>query len=103
MLVGGGHAHVQVIRALNAAARPPNVRVSLIDPQQGTRAVNQGWLAPHATPFEAIEEELVRSGLFLGVPLNSARTPGSFRQQALHSAASVVSQSSVGAREVGCE
>ena len=33
LLVGGGHAHVQVIKALNAAARPPHVRVSLIEPQ----------------------------------------------------------------------
>ena len=33
VLVGGGHAHVQVIKALNAAARPGNVRVSLIEPQ----------------------------------------------------------------------
>ena len=33
VLVGGGHAHVQVIRALNAAARPRSVRVSLIEPQ----------------------------------------------------------------------
>ena len=33
VLVGGGHAHVQVIRALNAAARPRGVRVSLIEPQ----------------------------------------------------------------------
>ena len=32
MLVGGGHAHVQVIKALNGAARPHNVRVSLIEP-----------------------------------------------------------------------
>ncbi|KAL7485905.1 hypothetical protein ACHAW6_011502 [Cyclotella cf. meneghiniana] len=33
VLVGGGHAHVQVIKALNARARPENVHVTLIDLQ----------------------------------------------------------------------
>jgi NADH dehydrogenase FAD-containing subunit len=33
VLVGGGHAHVQVIKALNKAARPTNLRVTLIDTQ----------------------------------------------------------------------
>ena len=32
VLVGGGHAHVQVIKALNYAALPEGVRVTLIDP-----------------------------------------------------------------------
>ena len=34
ILVGGGHAHVQVIKALNTASRPANVDVTLIDLQQ---------------------------------------------------------------------
>ena len=33
VLIGGGHAHVQVIKALNANSRPPNVHVTLIDLQ----------------------------------------------------------------------
>ena len=33
VLVGGGHAHVQVIKALNAHSRPPNLNVTLIDLQ----------------------------------------------------------------------
>lgn len=33
VLVGGGHAHAQVIRALNWASRPDNLKVTLIDPQ----------------------------------------------------------------------
>ena len=33
VLIGGGHAHVQVIKALNAAARPKNLDVTLIDAQ----------------------------------------------------------------------
>jgi selenide,water dikinase len=31
ILVGGGHAHVQVLKALNAQARPAHLRVTLID------------------------------------------------------------------------
>jgi selenide,water dikinase len=34
VLIGGGHAHVQVIKALNAASRPANLRVTLIDAVQ---------------------------------------------------------------------
>ena len=33
VLIGGGHAHVQVIKALNSNSRPPNVHVTLIDLQ----------------------------------------------------------------------
>ena len=33
VLVGGGHAHAQVIKALNGASRPSNLRVTLIDKQ----------------------------------------------------------------------
>lgn len=33
VLIGGGHAHVQVIKALNAATRPSNIDVTLIDMQ----------------------------------------------------------------------
>jgi len=33
VLVGGGHAHAQVIKALNKASRPANLRVTLIDQQ----------------------------------------------------------------------
>ena len=33
VLVGGGHAHVQVIKALNKASRPDNIHVTLIDMQ----------------------------------------------------------------------
>ena len=33
VLVGGGHAHVQVIKSLNAQARPPNLHVTLVDMQ----------------------------------------------------------------------
>lgn len=33
VLIGGGHAHVQVIKALNFSTRPPNVEVTLIDIQ----------------------------------------------------------------------
>lgn len=33
VLVGGGHAHVQVIRALNSVARSPYLQVTLIDSQ----------------------------------------------------------------------
>ena len=33
VLVGGGHAHLQVIKALNKAARPSNLDVTLIDMQ----------------------------------------------------------------------
>ena len=33
VLIGGGHAHVQVIKALNANSRPLNVHVTLIDLQ----------------------------------------------------------------------
>ena len=31
VLIGGGHAHVQVIKALNRGARPPHLHVTLID------------------------------------------------------------------------
>ncbi|KAL3915312.1 MAG: hypothetical protein SGILL_005711, partial [Bacillariaceae sp.] len=31
VLIGGGHAHVQVIKALNHASRPKNMQVTLID------------------------------------------------------------------------
>ena len=34
VLVGGGHGHVQVIKALNRLARPSSVSVTLIDPQE---------------------------------------------------------------------
>ena len=34
VLVGGGHAHVQVIKALNRASRPSRVHVTLIDVQK---------------------------------------------------------------------
>ena len=34
VLVGGGHAHIQVIKALNAQARPEHLRVTLIDVQK---------------------------------------------------------------------
>ena len=34
VLVGGGHAHVQVIKALNSAARPSSLQVTLIDAQK---------------------------------------------------------------------
>jgi len=33
VLIGGGHAHVQVIKALNATSRSPNLHVTLIDLQ----------------------------------------------------------------------
>ena len=33
VLIGGGHAHVQVIKALNATSRPSNLHVTLIDLQ----------------------------------------------------------------------
>jgi NADH dehydrogenase FAD-containing subunit len=33
VLIGGGHAHVQVIKALNVATRPSNIEVTLIDMQ----------------------------------------------------------------------
>jgi NADH dehydrogenase FAD-containing subunit len=33
VLIGGGHAHVQVIKALNAQSRPGNLNVTLIDLQ----------------------------------------------------------------------
>ena len=33
VLVGGGHGHVQVIKALNRLSRPASVHVTLIDPQ----------------------------------------------------------------------
>ena len=34
VLIGGGHAHVQVIKAFNKASRPPNLKVTLIDVQK---------------------------------------------------------------------
>lgn len=34
VLVGGGHAHAQVIKALNKASRPKNLQVTLIDVQK---------------------------------------------------------------------
>jgi len=34
VLVGGGHAHVQVIKALNAQATPSNLKITLIDAQK---------------------------------------------------------------------
>jgi selenide,water dikinase len=34
VLIGGGHAHVQVIKALNKASRPDNLQVTLIDVQK---------------------------------------------------------------------
>lgn len=34
ILIGGGHAHVQVIKALHHAARPERLRVTVIDPQE---------------------------------------------------------------------
>ena len=34
VLVGGGHGHVQVIKALNRLSRPASVHVTLIDPQE---------------------------------------------------------------------
>ena len=34
VLVGGGHAHAQVIKALNVASRPKNLQVTLIDAQK---------------------------------------------------------------------
>jgi selenide,water dikinase len=43
VLVGGGHAHVQVLKALNRAARPANLRVTLIDQQ---RAASYSGMVP---------------------------------------------------------
>ena len=34
VLVGGGHAHLQVIKAFNAASRPANLDVTLVDMQE---------------------------------------------------------------------
>lgn len=34
VLVGGGHAHAQVIKALNKASRPKDLKVTLIDSQK---------------------------------------------------------------------
>ena len=34
VLVGGGHGHVQVIKALNRLSRPASIHVTLIDPQE---------------------------------------------------------------------
>ena len=48
VLVGGGHAHAQVIKALNAWARPARVRVVLIDPQVRSRTAS--WLFVHPRP-----------------------------------------------------
>ena len=34
VLVGGGHAHLQVMKTLNRASRPRNLQVTLIDVQK---------------------------------------------------------------------
>ena len=43
ILVGGGHAHAQVIKALNAQARPSHLKVTLID---GQRAASYSGMVP---------------------------------------------------------
>ena len=59
-------------------------RVSLVDSDPGTRGVAKHWRSLHPTPFEAVEEEIMRSprenelaSKLMGLPLGSSRhTPG---------------------------
>jgi NADH dehydrogenase FAD-containing subunit len=52
VLIGGGHAHVQVIKALNSRDRPLHLKVTLIDAQASASysGMVPGCIAQHYTP-----------------------------------------------------
>jgi selenide, water dikinase len=54
VLIGGGHAHVQVIKALNRGARPPHLHVTLIDAVAAASysGMVPGCIAGYYTPEE---------------------------------------------------
>lgn len=56
VLVGGGHAHAQVIKALNAASRPSNLKVTLIDQQSSApySGMVPGCISGRYTPDETL-------------------------------------------------
>jgi NADH dehydrogenase FAD-containing subunit len=54
VLVGGGHAHVQMIKALNSAALPPRTSVTVIDCQSS--AVYSGMMPGCVSNLYSIEE-----------------------------------------------
>lgn len=58
VLIGGGHAHVQVIKSLNKFKRPKHVKVTLIDMQQS--AVYSGMVPGCISGLYEFEEALIK-------------------------------------------
>jgi selenide,water dikinase len=58
VLVGGGHAHAQVIKALNKASRPKNLQVTLIDLEQA--AAYSGMIPGCIAGFYKAEDTLLK-------------------------------------------
>jgi NADH dehydrogenase FAD-containing subunit len=56
VLIGGGHAHVQVIKALNAASRPSHLRVTLVDAVKSASysGLIPGCVAGYYTPEQTL-------------------------------------------------
>ena len=56
VLVGGGHAHAQVIRALNKASRPDHLDVTLVDVQESASysGMVPGCIAGTYTPEDTL-------------------------------------------------
>ena len=58
VLIGGGHAHIQVIKSLNKFKRPKHVKVTLIDMQQS--AVYSGMVPGCISGLYEFEEALIK-------------------------------------------
>ena len=58
VLIGGGHAHVQVIKALNKHSRPSNIHVTLIDLQS---SATYSGIVPGCVAMEIL---LIRRNFF---------------------------------------
>ena len=56
VLIGGGHAHVQVIKALNAAARPEHFKVTLVDSSPSGAASYSGMVPGCVADLYTVDE-----------------------------------------------